>query len=136
MGGLVGWVVDRLDCLHGWGWLAGGKKADWVGGSFLCVSLNWTIDPPVVRLVPLAVGLRQRNEIELIANAQGMSLMEIESETKLKEMSDQVLEAVFDSESQPRAQCTVMLPAFLFFYVVGGFVLFGGGAWWKGVGGI
>ena len=45
------------------------------------------------------MALRQRNEIELIANAQGMSLMEIESETKLEEMSDQVLEAVFDSKS-------------------------------------
>ena len=54
---------------------------------------------PVSRLIPLAVALRQRNEIELIANAQGMSLMEIESETKLEEMSDQVLEAVFDSKS-------------------------------------
>ena len=56
---------------------------------------EWT----VLRLIPLAVALRQRNEIELIANAQGMSLMEIESETKLQEMSDQVLEAVFDRKS-------------------------------------
>jgi hypothetical protein len=43
--------------------------------------------------------MRQRNEIEMIANAQGMRLMEIESEVRLQEMSDQVLEAVFDSKS-------------------------------------
>ncbi|KAK7502428.1 hypothetical protein BaRGS_00006381, partial [Batillaria attramentaria] len=53
-----------------------------------------------VRLIPLAVALRQRAEIELIANAQGIPLMEIESETKLEEMSDQVLEVVFDKDNR------------------------------------
>ncbi|XP_076459446.1 LOW QUALITY PROTEIN: uncharacterized protein LOC143292771 [Babylonia areolata] len=52
-----------------------------------------------IRLIPLAVGLRQRNEIELIAQAQGLPLMEVESEVRLMEMRDQVLEAVMDSNN-------------------------------------
>lgn len=51
-----------------------------------------------VRLIPLAVGLRDRSEIELIAETQGMPLMEIESEASFKAMSDQVLEAVHDTD--------------------------------------
>ena len=50
------------------------------------------------RLIPLAVSLRQRNEIEMIAKAQGLSLWQIESESNLRQMSDQVLEAVFDGQ--------------------------------------
>ena len=42
------------------------------------------------------MGLRERQAIETIAQSQGMPLMQVDSEITLQEMSDQVLEAVFD----------------------------------------
>lgn len=57
-----------------------------------------TIDAGV-RLVPLGVGLRDRTEIEYIAETQQIPLMEIESEGDFEKMSDEVLKAVHDRKS-------------------------------------
>lgn len=56
------------------------------------------------RLIPLVVTERDREDVEQveqIASAQGMQLLSIESETRLQEMSDQVLQAMFDRKFSP-----------------------------------
>lgn len=49
-----------------------------------------------VRLIPVAVGLRDRNEVEYIAESQGITLVEVEDENSFPSKSNQVLEAVRD----------------------------------------
>ncbi|XP_025106489.1 collagen alpha-3(VI) chain-like isoform X11 [Pomacea canaliculata] len=61
-----------------------------------------------VRLIPLVVTERDREDVEQveqIASAQGMQLLSIESETRLQEMSDQVLQAMFDREGEGENRC-------------------------------
>lgn len=57
--------------------------------------IELTIDAGV-RIIPLAVAVRDKTEIEFIAQSQKISYIEIEDEDNLKLQMDQVLEAVTD----------------------------------------
>ena len=49
-----------------------------------------------IRIIPLAVAVRDRTELNYIAESQNIPLLEIDSEEGLMAMKDQVLEAVHD----------------------------------------
>uniref|UniRef100_A0A0B7ART5 Collagen alpha-3(VI) chain n=2 Tax=Arion vulgaris TaxID=1028688 RepID=A0A0B7ART5_9EUPU len=65
-----------------------------------------TIDAGV-RLVPVGVSLRDRTEIQYIAESQGLPLLEIDTNGNFDVMNDQVLEAVHDPNNhcQPNNPC-------------------------------
>ena len=54
-----------------------------------------TIDSGI-RIIPLAVALRDNTELNYIAESQGIPLLEIESEEGLMAMRDEVLEPIRD----------------------------------------
>uniref|UniRef100_A0A0B7BC59 Uncharacterized protein n=1 Tax=Arion vulgaris TaxID=1028688 RepID=A0A0B7BC59_9EUPU len=61
--------------------------------------IELTIDAGIL-VIPLAVGLRDRTELEYLAEAQGISLIEIEDADSFLAMSDQVLKSVHDNNNR------------------------------------
>ncbi|KAL5006010.1 hypothetical protein ScPMuIL_017168 [Solemya velum] len=53
-----------------------------------------------IRIMPIGVSLREREEVESIALSQGVSTIEIADEPQLLMMSDQVLSPLFDREDR------------------------------------
>lgn len=52
-----------------------------------------------IQIIPIAVQMRRRDEVESIALSQGLKTMEIDDDTMLYAMRDEVLDPIYDSKS-------------------------------------
>jgi hypothetical protein len=52
-----------------------------------------------IQIIPIAVQLRRRDEVESIALSQGLKTMEIDDDATLYAMRDEVLDPIYDSKS-------------------------------------